>query len=274
MKCEVPVRGCCQTSTNFNHHNERCRTHVAPLTGKSRFCSRHGRGRMLVATATAMRMVGSRNSAGQSPHGEEIFYKSSMAATASWRGSGSLDRSHRHRLCVGAERRLQESRPARHRSIATTTTISSPMRRRMPKKLARSIDARLRLYAGRGPGRLSEHLQAVHRLSRPVHRQARRLLSGAVELGRDRGDALRAACTSPASRPARPALPSTSRAQCRSRPRAPRRALQGYHLLAIVKKDSPYQKLADLKGKRVAHTAPSSNSGNLAPRVLYPAARA
>ena len=44
----------------------------------------------------------------------------------------------------------------------------------------------------------------------------------------------------------------------------------GYHLLAIVKKDSPYQKLADLKGKRVAHTAPSSNSGHLAPLVLFP----
>lgn len=44
----------------------------------------------------------------------------------------------------------------------------------------------------------------------------------------------------------------------------------GYHLLAIVKKDSPYQKLADLKGKRVAHTSPASNSGNLAPRVLFP----
>ena len=44
----------------------------------------------------------------------------------------------------------------------------------------------------------------------------------------------------------------------------------GYHLLALVKKDSPYQKLADLKGKRVAHTSPSSNSGNLAPRVLFP----
>src|ERR1700716_3207510 len=44
---------------------------------------------------------------------------------------------------------------------------------------------------------------------------------------------------------------------------------QGYRLLAIVKKDSPYQKLADLKGKRVAHTSPSSNSGNLAPRVLF-----
>jgi len=48
------------------------------------------------------------------------------------------------------------------------------------------------------------------------------------------------------------------------------KGVQGYHLLAIVKKDSPYQKLADLKGKRVAHTSPSSNSGNLAPRVLFP----
>jgi phosphonate transport system substrate-binding protein len=46
---------------------------------------------------------------------------------------------------------------------------------------------------------------------------------------------------------------------------------QGYRLLSIVKADSPYKKLADLKGKRVAHTAPSSNSGHLAPLVLYPA---
>src|SRR5262245_19501992 len=45
---------------------------------------------------------------------------------------------------------------------------------------------------------------------------------------------------------------------------------QGYHLLAIVRQDSPYRKLADLKGKRVAHTSPSSNSGHLAPLVLYP----
>ena len=48
------------------------------------------------------------------------------------------------------------------------------------------------------------------------------------------------------------------------------RGPQGYHLLAIVKASSPYQKLSDLKGKRVAHTAPSSNSGHLAPLVLYP----
>ncbi len=46
--------------------------------------------------------------------------------------------------------------------------------------------------------------------------------------------------------------------------------LQGYHLIALVRANSPYQKLSDLKGKRIAHTAPSSNSGNLAPRVLFP----
>src|SRR3546814_19415834 len=28
--------------------------------------------------------------------------------------------------------------------------------------------------------------------------------------------------------------------------------------------------MADLKGKRVAHTSPTSNSGNLAPRALFP----
>jgi phosphonate transport system substrate-binding protein len=49
------------------------------------------------------------------------------------------------------------------------------------------------------------------------------------------------------------------------------RGPQGYYLWMIVKKDSPYQKLADLKGKRIAHTSPSSNSGNLAPRALFPA---
>ena len=46
--------------------------------------------------------------------------------------------------------------------------------------------------------------------------------------------------------------------------------LQGYNLIAVVRASSPFQKLSDLKGKRVAHTSPSSNSGNLAPRVLFP----
>jgi phosphonate transport system substrate-binding protein len=46
---------------------------------------------------------------------------------------------------------------------------------------------------------------------------------------------------------------------------------QGYQLWMIVRKSSPYQKLADLKGRKVAHTSPSSNSGNLAPRALFPA---
>ena len=46
---------------------------------------------------------------------------------------------------------------------------------------------------------------------------------------------------------------------------------QGYNLIVIVKKDSPYQKLADLKGRRFAHTSPSSNSGHMAPLALFPA---
>jgi phosphonate transport system substrate-binding protein len=45
---------------------------------------------------------------------------------------------------------------------------------------------------------------------------------------------------------------------------------QGYNLIVIVKASSPYQKLSDLKGKKVAHTAPSSNSGHLAPLALFP----
>ncbi|NJB67703.1 phosphonate transport system substrate-binding protein [Desulfobaculum xiamenense] len=45
---------------------------------------------------------------------------------------------------------------------------------------------------------------------------------------------------------------------------------QGYNLIMIVRKDSPYQKMEDLKGKVVAHTSASSNSGNLAPRALFP----
>ncbi|MGE3064884.1 MAG: phosphate/phosphite/phosphonate ABC transporter substrate-binding protein [Hyphomicrobiaceae bacterium] len=49
------------------------------------------------------------------------------------------------------------------------------------------------------------------------------------------------------------------------------KGVEGYNLVVVVKKDSPFQKLSDLKGKRVAHTAPSSNSGNLAPIALFPA---
>eukprot|EP01041_Mallomonas_annulata_P025214 gene25214-46194_t len=43
----------------------------------------------------------------------------------------------------------------------------------------------------------------------------------------------------------------------------------GYQVYAIVRADSPFKKLADLKGKKVAHVSPTSNSGNLAPRVFF-----
>jgi phosphonate transport system substrate-binding protein len=46
--------------------------------------------------------------------------------------------------------------------------------------------------------------------------------------------------------------------------------VRGYNLVAVVKASSSFQKLSDLKGKKVAHASPSSNSGNLAPRVLFP----
>lgn len=45
---------------------------------------------------------------------------------------------------------------------------------------------------------------------------------------------------------------------------------QGYNLIVIVKADSPYRKLSDLKGRKLAHTSPSSNSGHLAPLALFP----
>ena len=48
-------------------------------------------------------------------------------------------------------------------------------------------------------------------------------------------------------------------------------AFQGYNLVTIVRKDSSIMKMADLKGKVVAHTSASSNSGNLAPRAIFPA---
>jgi phosphonate transport system substrate-binding protein len=45
---------------------------------------------------------------------------------------------------------------------------------------------------------------------------------------------------------------------------------QGYNLITVVRQDSPIKTMDDLKGKLVAHTSASSNSGNLAPRALFP----
>lgn len=45
----------------------------------------------------------------------------------------------------------------------------------------------------------------------------------------------------------------------------------GYTLQLITHRDSSIKSVADLKGKRVAHVSPSSNSGDTAPRVLFTA---
>ncbi|XYK79725.1 MAG: phosphate/phosphite/phosphonate ABC transporter substrate-binding protein [Labrenzia sp.] len=44
----------------------------------------------------------------------------------------------------------------------------------------------------------------------------------------------------------------------------------GYKLQVFTQADSGIQTVADLAGKRVAHTSPTSNSGNQAPRALFP----
>ncbi|MFC0327577.1 phosphate/phosphite/phosphonate ABC transporter substrate-binding protein [Halomonas organivorans] len=44
----------------------------------------------------------------------------------------------------------------------------------------------------------------------------------------------------------------------------------GYTLQLYTRKDSGIDSMEDLAGKRVAHTSPTSNSGNLAPRALFP----
>jgi phosphonate transport system substrate-binding protein len=47
--------------------------------------------------------------------------------------------------------------------------------------------------------------------------------------------------------------------------------LVAYKLILIVRAESAFKSPADLKGKKIAHVSPSSNSGNLAPRALFPA---
>ena len=67
------------------------------------------------------------------------------------------------------------------------------------------------------------------------------------------------------------AIPFAVRGNERGNEKSSKAEIQGYQLWVIVKAGSAYQTLADLKGKKIAHTTPSSNSGNMAPRALFPA---
>jgi phosphonate transport system substrate-binding protein len=46
--------------------------------------------------------------------------------------------------------------------------------------------------------------------------------------------------------------------------------MRGYRLVAVVRAGSAFEKLSDLKDKRIAHASLFSNSGNVAPRALFP----
>ncbi|MDR3279098.1 MAG: phosphate/phosphite/phosphonate ABC transporter substrate-binding protein [Synergistaceae bacterium] len=48
------------------------------------------------------------------------------------------------------------------------------------------------------------------------------------------------------------------------------KSFQGYQLIVLVRNDSPIKELQDLKGKKVAHASPTSNSGHIAPVALFP----
>lgn len=50
------------------------------------------------------------------------------------------------------------------------------------------------------------------------------------------------------------------------------REFESYRVVTLVRANSDIRTLADLRGRRVAHTSATSNSGNLAPRALFPAA--
>ncbi len=49
------------------------------------------------------------------------------------------------------------------------------------------------------------------------------------------------------------------------------REFESYRVVVITRANSDIRTLADLRGRRVAHTSATSNSGNLAPRALFPA---
>lgn len=48
------------------------------------------------------------------------------------------------------------------------------------------------------------------------------------------------------------------------------KSYESYRMILIVRADSKFKKPSDLAGAKIAHTAASSNSGNLAPRALLP----
>ena len=176
--------------------------------------------------------------------------------------------------CCGLPRRRRTRRTARiaassTRSIATTTTISSPTRR--PIRASGKIPSTL-VFAYTPVEDPAVYLNVFQPFTDHLAKcTGKRVVYYPVQSNSAQIEAMRSGRLHIAGFSTGPtgfavnlagAVPFAIKGT--------EKELQGYHLIALVRASSPYQKLADLKGKRVAHTSPSSNSGNLAPRVLFP----
>ena len=122
------------------------------------------------------------------------------------------------------------------------------------EEIEEPVDDRLHLHAGRGSRRLREYLQAVHDAPRGSASTRRSCSIRCSRMRRRSRRCARAGCTSAASRPARPRFAVNLAGAVPFAVKGTAKEFQGYNLIVIVKASSPYQKLSDLKGKKVAHT--------------------
>ena len=166
-------------------------------------------------------------------------------------------------------RRMRQPRRARH-DVLRREQGSRRRRPGRPEEVEEPVDDRVHLHAGGGSRRLREHLQAVHaHLAKCLDKKVvfYQVQNNAAEIEAMRSGRLHVGgfSTGPTAFAVNlaGAIPFAIKGT--------EKEFQGYNLIVIVKASSPYQKLSDLKGKKFAHTAPSSNSGHLAPLALFPA---
>jgi phosphonate transport system substrate-binding protein len=136
-----------------------------------------------------------------------------------------------------------------------------------PKQADQSVDVDLRLHAGRGPGAVFQGVGWLHQARREGHRKKVVFFpvqSNAAEIEAMRSGRLHIAGVSTG--------PTPIAVNCAGYVPFAIMGTQGgtfgYEMEIIVPADSPIKTPADLKGKKVAFTAPTSNSGFKAPSAI------